>query len=502
MHTSEKNIPYTDSLKKMTFINWCHKNINATNFKQRGFTIEGTRRTNNINPKVLSSLEFDKIGAEIDFNENIVEPCYKQFMLPFGVPKNDEALHFYENMLENIYNDGRKGLVPNNNITASVLMSLIKFVVCTLARGTEKPDEKVEIYYIKILISLFCTLKKFIEKRPQIKDLISGISKCMSTNDAIQREIAMILDNKHFTNETIDQVITLSIMKDTKYHKELYGSTTKLTLTNVKFLKNMMSTLFVIPLLQFVSDFSDIYINMYYDNFKLCYEKLYQTGILSKMNNGDEYWQFTGQIIADMHSIISEVCGLKLNNLKCHSYFVDKLNREHDKIKKIDGYTNNLVWPSHIKQNDDIAAKCKKRIKNISKVNMLSDDKAIIESITSSCVTIDTFIIAPANNEIYGIKWETNKSQWQNCEHLEFDGENQDSKKKTKYGIDRYHPNEDQLVVKNKATILGHNCNELLLRRIDDNIELYLDTGKIIFKGSTLAVFFRNIKLEINKVKL
>lgn len=420
--------------------------------------------------------------------------------------KNKEAIHIYENILENVYNNGCPGLIPNNNITLSVLISLVKFVSYTIASDFISINELKNIkYHIKILISLCLTLKEIADNNPQMKSLISDISDCISTRDVIHWEVA-ILFNKKITENIMDQLITLIIKRNVKTYKEINGASSKLKLADGYSLQNAIVTFFVIPLLNrpiqkhdafliSTDNLLDEEVDVYYNNLKQCYEVIMPNIVLSI--NDDTDWKLTSELYKQMYNIMIDICEFHINH-KDTTYFIDKLKKEYGMIDKINGIDVNICWPSFLQKNPDV----KFLGKYIDpQVDIINDDKILITHNKYS--GYNSFVIYPSDGQLLGIKWDPicgNNNL--NYNQLEFDAEKQKPTKSQKYGNDRYFPLLNQLITKHNTINIPHNCKELLLHKTNDTIELYVDSGKIIFKSSSIAIYITNCNMEINKMEL
>jgi len=490
----------------ITYSEWCKKHMNNTNFENKGFMINNIKIKKNINPRFLSQIEIDEIcDTPIDFNSDTTSNnmySHKIAIIPFGVPKNEDAFHFYNIMMENIYHDGPTGKLTDLNITCSVLMSIMRAIVYKMGRANSEPDLIVEKHFVRALLSIYHTMRKYIQRESIIKSLVEGLVDCVSTRDVTQREIACMMMNKDLTDELFDQLLMIAFSRSLKYYTEEYGKGSKYTLSDPKYLKGKFGIFIIVPLLKFSKEYSEKEVDDFAVNLDNLYKKFYDTNIMKKIIDPDNEWQITSEICKVLTNNMIETCKFNIKQKDC-DYFKNMLT---------------TISTTNIVDIDDIVCKSKSEIyetikiplrpnnKEFTKMAIITKDNENENKLLAKSPRItkwSTFVLDMKNKSNIGLTWENQINARHNSAitpEIRFLGMGDEKSTLNDNKLGMFSPSSEQMTYKHVTTEIINKENFVLLNKSNDSIEIFTETGKIVFKGTKIIVALKNIKLNIDVI--
>jgi len=503
MFAIAKNNHQQTSNWTVSHADWCKEYINETNFENQGFMIKGITKKNNINPRFLSMIEINKIcDTPTDYTAETTsanEFNHKQAILPFGIPKTPKAMFSYQMDMENIYNNGPSGKYPDENITCSVLMAILRKAIFDIGREEKQYNETTEKHFIKIIMSMFYTMKKFYDTNIICKSLIDGLADCVLSRDVTQREITILLSGNQLTEKLFEEILIVGFSRSMKHFKEKYGENIKYTLTKSQFLRGKFGLFFIIPLLYLTKEYNESSVNKYHDLLKQCYDKFYATDYLANQIN-DNDWQITCKMCSAMYNIMVDITEFKMDH-KDDKYFYDMLNKiSVTDITNIDTIVTESSSEKYIPTRANISSK---QFTCYPKITQSEDSTKTI--IMSQRITKwSTFIIKMNKDEIIKLSWIAQINANKNTkvsQDIMFICMNKENIKLN--ASDYYSPISKIMVYKQKKMVVPHNEDYVLLHKNGNEIEILTETGKIIIKGDQLMIALKNIKLEItNNLKI
>lgn len=497
MYAIAKNEYLQSGQNTTTFQRWCQEAIHEFNFETQGYIIKNLRKEQNLNRRFLSRIEIDTIDPNpIPFTYDILsvnEFRWIKSILPFGIPKNDIAYEFFGEMMENIYNNGATGKIENDNITISMLLALMRKVVYDLGKDNNMTDA-LEKHLIKILISLYLTTKEFNNRSIKIKSLVDGLIDCADTRDVTQREICIIMTNTQITEDIFDQLMTISLARSMKHFSEDFNK--NYTLKEEKYLKGKFGLFFIVPLLKYITQYDDNNIALYQRKLRECYAA-FEDGL--DLNKCDDNLELTCEILKRMTDIMIDICNINLAH-KDTNYFMDKL----DKIKQ-----TNIKNINELLVNEDVNDTYKSIIipytrakKDHSCVPIINNDGNKIKIMSSRITKWSSFELNLKNNDIIVIEWDNmiNAAKYTSvAPDIKFLSNEDPVINNNKNGS--YSPITCEYIYKNMYDNIYHIEKYILLRCINDTIELYTENGKLIF-NKKIVVAFKNTKLSIMNIKI
>lgn len=500
MFAIAKNVKLVQATRTIPYRDWCKHSIVPFNFDEKGFKIKGITLKKNFNPRFLSQIEVDEICSEpIDFNSQTTTDTvssHEHALLPFGIPRNDVAYELYEDIMENIYSNGPRGKLPNSNITCSMLMSLMRAVVFVMGRDGKEFDPVKEKHYVRILLTLYHTTKKYIERNTTFKSLVDGLVDCVSTRDVTQREITIMLKNNTLTSDQMEQLLTIAFSRSNKYYKKQYGDDATFSLTRGTYLKGKFGLFFIVPLLKYSTEYSEASVDQYWNKLNEMYTQFYNTGILDRINQPDTNWEITSEMCKIMYNIMADHFNLVHKDNK---YFVDMLQQiTNTNIADIEDvlckHVSDICVPIKIPHKTGSKTLTSKPITKESDKN---DNELIF---TPPRITKwSTFVVNIDDDKMLGLTWNNYINAKRGlivAPEIRFLGYIKDGTVLNNNHNGCFSPINEKLTIGSTTThVIPQKESNVLLHRKGDNIEIYTETGKVVFQGSQIVIAFKNIKL-------
>ena len=495
LYRTNNTIPYNQ---------WCIKHIIPANFETKGFEIFNIEKKDNINPRYLSSIEIKRFGDKpIDFtgsNISRFEPSHWHSHLPFGVPKND---FIYNIFMVDIYCNGPNGNMPSNNVTCSMLMAIMRCVIYEMSRTDINVDLDKEKYYIQILLSMYHTLKHFMQKEKIYRDLVDSLSNCVLTRDTIQREIAIIAQRGTITDAEMEQLLLVAFSRSIKYFKESHPDMVY-TLKDKKCMRAKFGIFMIVPLLCQSRDYSEESINKFASDLNMIYNKMYMTGIINRVEREpDNDFAISGEFCNVLNEIMIDTFKFNIPH-KNAEYFVNLIKKAMaSDIKDMDelvcaspanpvGPADTLIKPIHCKE--------RKGKTLFAHIDHITETETTIRS--PRITKIATFKLTPQENQIIGITWDIALgvrigSSTPPIINVFMGADQLDITKKMNSCYDLING----IVYNENKKMIGktEHIDRAIIRKIGKNIEIYTNAGQVIFECNELIVSFKNVTIKINE---
>jgi len=488
---------------------WCNYFVNKNTLDNIGFSLEKIKLEPNKNPRFLSKIDIGHISnTKINNFHNVFmemlckdKNLYDNTILPFGTPKNQDGFFAYEYMLNDAYYGNTDNRMPNDNITIAMLMSVLTKVVYILGRTDINYDKAIERHYVDILLSVYHTTKCFYTSKPTIETLISGLVKCTTSRDVTQREIAVIIQNKELDDILFEEIMKLALARSIKYFRKEYGNDKKYTLQDKKYLKGKFGLFFIVPLLKESKQYSQEEVTRFHEKLIECYNVFNNSGI--DFTNVDDNWQITREIFKIMNNILIDVIKYKLSH-RTNDYYVKLLTTiSNTNILKIDEIMYNditkLIIPIKIPYSGELISCYPSIIKK-----ELKDKEPCYEIISSRITKWASFKLDLKNDEFIGLDWINlinADDHGSLCADIVILNTNTDKLNiiTNKVGhcslISKIVTNDKEKII---FELKDKSC---LIHKINNNIEIFTDSGVIVFNCPTIAIAIKNVQLNVYEIK-
>lgn len=187
-------------------------------FNDKYFIVKNIKRQTPIENH-LSKIEIGYIDNQLydkTYYDNYINNTIKindTLVLPFGVPNNNDQMHFYKSLLCCCYCGNFNGKLPNDEIVGTMMFALIQFAIFKLARFDIQLTYDEQIHYMKIVVSLFHSMRKFMTESEIFSKLVKSLADCVDAKDVIHREVANILNKRPLTGPLFQQILTLTFRR-------------------------------------------------------------------------------------------------------------------------------------------------------------------------------------------------------------------------------------------------------------------------------------------------
>lgn len=244
-------------------------------------------------------------------------------ILPFGVPSSTTQIHFYKSMLCYSYIGDFDGKNPNDEVVCTMMFALIQHAIYKLSRMDINLPTSDEHHYIKIIVSLFHTMKKFMETSIIFSNLIHSLAQCSEPKDVLQREIAVILDNQPMTGTFFQQTLCLSFARKIEWFKKT-GNRGQVSLAGAKEFAGINAIFSIAPLLKISVGYTPENIDRLLEKMRACQHAFSQIHTKESLRQDDSKFIVSGQICHTVVTNMVNIIGVTLPVPKAE-WFAGKL---------------------------------------------------------------------------------------------------------------------------------------------------------------------------------
>lgn len=321
------NIERSISPEKLELNDWIQKYIGT--FREGCFMV--TQITRHISESFhLGKMEFGNI-------ENTKYPIthylevYKDpkkitntLILPFGIPQTPIQVQFYKSMLCFCYVNAFDNKEPNDEISCNVIFALIQCIIYKLSKIDHKINPSEEEHYVRIVLSLFYTIKGFMSTSKIFSQLVHSLAQCDEPKDILQREVAVILDNGPLNGPFFQQTLSLSFVR-----KRLHNNSKQISFANLEEFTSINAIFTITPLLKMSSDYNLENVIMFIDRMNTCNQTLMKK-CSSIITMDDSKFQVSGIMCGLVVFNMSTIIGIKIG-VPSNQWFSDLLKEVHMK---------------------------------------------------------------------------------------------------------------------------------------------------------------------------